>query len=794
MEARTAFSKLEDRLVRLEVFETSYATEEVELEEAEAFWAQNRPRLARPPGIDPVYGELDELLEMDLSGIGETSPVDRYGGKASNMARLQRLLTGDLERYREPGFAIPLRYYQEFMRANSLSVDGLDLTYEEYLSFLFASPEFQTDSVVRYHALEGFRDLVRDQGMVDPDLVARLARRIQEVFGSTTRMVRFRSSSNLEDSLEFNGAGLYESTSVCAADTLDPATPRASHCDPTRDTERSIERALKKVWTSLWTFRAHEERAFFQIPQELAAMGILVTRAFLDEAVNGVAFTGNPLNSRDRRFVLTAQVGEESVVSPEPGTSVERNILEVEDGEVTRIFRDRSSSLVPPGEHVLSDEQLRELAALMWRVEGAFPVDLDGHAEAEVLLDFEFKIEPDGSLAVKQVRPFLAGAPAIETPAFEVVIPEGTTVCGVFSTERTGREPREEYETKSVVRFRPGTYKLTSASRSFPGDIIEEVVFGPAQERAEPVGEGEFSLIRIADVDDRTIFRFVFEQKFVLPGGTSFSIELFGLNFTTRGGTPIEPSRTLDERFLTFHVSMNGLLGDTPVVEYSSCTYSLLPEWIVDAESQDGVRVTLDERFLPSENDLATGPASVVRAEVTLGGEKRTVSEYWNLVYSARRHNQDVRYWVVLDPPVRVPGLEGAVHAVELEAGRTASQRYLRYLDEDFAVLAEPELLSYKKEQAPESPRFVRGDVNADGARNLTDGLAVAGYLFSGQGEPPCLKSADADDNGSVDLTDAIAILSFLFGARAPLPEPSTACGVDETEDVLACGVFPACK
>ncbi len=47
-----------------------------------------------------------------------------------------------------------------------------------------------------------------------------------------------------------------------------------------------------------FTFRAHEEREFFKIPQESATMGILVNRSFGEEAANGVAFTGDPTNPR----------------------------------------------------------------------------------------------------------------------------------------------------------------------------------------------------------------------------------------------------------------------------------------------------------------------------------------------------------------------------------------------------------------------------------------------------------------------------------------------------------------
>ena len=72
----------------------------------------------------------------------------------------------------------------------------------------------------RFEELEGYRDFVRAHGVVDPELVGTLVRRIEEVFGTPTRMVRFRSSSNIEDALEFNGAGLYESTFSLAV--IDP--------------------------------------------------------------------------------------------------------------------------------------------------------------------------------------------------------------------------------------------------------------------------------------------------------------------------------------------------------------------------------------------------------------------------------------------------------------------------------------------------------------------------------------------------------------------------------------------
>ncbi|HVR75220.1 MAG TPA: hypothetical protein VMT52_12850, partial [Planctomycetota bacterium] len=100
--------------------------------------------------------------------------------------------------------------------------------------------------------------------------------------------------------------------------------------------------------------------------------------------------------------------------------------------------------------------------------------------------------------------------------------------------------------------------------------------------------------------------------------------------------------------------------------------------------------------------------------------------------------------------------------------------------------------------------RFVRGDANADGVINLTDAVAVLGYLFLGSEAPPCLDAADADDSGADQptLTDAVRILAWLFlgGLEPPPPTPSSPsyapgdCGVDPTpDDGITCDDFAEC-
>src|SRR5262249_7561286 len=144
-----------------------------------------------------------------------------------------------------------------------------------------------------------------------------------------------------------------------------------------------------------------------------------------------------------------------------------------------------------PGEYVLSEAILRELASILWLVDQSFRLDLAGHKRSEVLFDMEFKVEADGSLAVKQVRPFLISDAAPAGPTFELEIPQGTVVCGVFVD---GREPRAEYQVKSQVRLVPGKHSLPTGTEVFSGRLIDEVAFGPERLKASPSQPGRFRL------------------------------------------------------------------------------------------------------------------------------------------------------------------------------------------------------------------------------------------------------------------------------------------------------------
>jgi hypothetical protein len=95
-------------------------------------------------------------------------------------------------------------------------------------------------------------------------------------------------------------------------------------------------------------------------------------------------------------------------------------------------------------------------------------------------------------------------------------------------------------------------------------------------------------------------------------------------------------------------------------------------------------------------------------------------------------------------------------------------------------------------------PKFHRGDANDDGTLNLSDAIAIFGYLFTGSAAPPCLETADAADDGEIVITDAIQLLQFLFlGGPPPAPPgpPPEPCGKDpeHSQGDLGCLEYTHC-
>ncbi len=86
-------------------------------------------------------------------------------------------------------------------------------------------------------------------------------------------------------------------------------------------------------------------------------------------------------------------------------------------------------------------------------------------------------------------------------------------------------------------------------------------------------------------------------------------------------------------------------------------------------------------------------------------------------------------------------------------------------------------------------PLFIRGDTNADGRVDISDGIWILGSLFYGTEQTACGPAADANNDGSVNMADAMHVIYWrvqpgatpgnLFPApAAPFPSCGTAEGV----------------
>ncbi len=781
----------ESLLVRLDIDETGPTVELVaNPAEAEAWWATHRVRLPQLPMFDLTEQRLATLEELSQDPDGAA----KYGAKAYNTALLRAALP---PANTVPGFAVPFYWYERYMTENFILPPGggASVSYAAYLVQLQAEQAFRTDPVYRTQVLGDFVDYAEDIGTIPTALFDATLTATETVFADMTTMLRARSSANYEDVPYFNGAGLYLSTSMCPADSLDIDNDGPSACDPLEPKERTIHRALRQVWTSLWLPRAFNERDFWQGPQDRAKMGILVTPRFEEEAANGVVLTGNPSLPGDNRFVINVQQGEVSVVSPPEGVLPEKILLTVEDGTVTEILRVRSSTILPPGENVLSDDEARQVGELSWQAK----VALEPHFATglgETLADLEFKVvaDPERRIIFKQARPFLRKESTNDVPVLAVVVPDGARVCGVFRDNRT---LKEEYDLLSCATLIPGRLEFPAKGGEFQGDLFEEILIGPEHVPAEPTGPGTFTCTA-GSTNTGKYYNYRFEQSFTVAG-RPLQLEAYGLDFRINDDGTGTIEIVMDEAFLTLDFWIWGSLGETPNVDglkLDSCSYAFLPLFEATVAATSGESATLHIRFEPPM--AGSGPANVVWASVTLGGETREVDDYWHLVYAANHHNWNERYWILLDPPMPVP-LVGDVHVVEVREPSPfvppeEKIPTFKLLDADFRELhAFKELLWERRRiQDPDNAEFRRGDPNNDHEVQISDAVSILSWLFANGTRPACPDAADATDDGRIDISDAIRILLYIFWPEPggwQLPRPGAwHCGKDLTPDDL-----PAC-
>ncbi|MCZ6795379.1 MAG: hypothetical protein O7J95_17375 [Planctomycetota bacterium] len=144
-------------------------------------------------------------------------------------------------------------------------------------------------------------------------------------------------------------------------------------------------------------------------------------------------------------------------------------------------------------------------------------------------------------------------------------------------------------------------------------------------------------------------------------------------------------------------------------------------------------------------------------------------------------------------------GLNTLLIAV-VDRGGNSDVRLLVYDEFDLAPLVAGTVVACLDPGEPTGggePEFVRGDADANGSINLTDGIVILNFLFLGAAAPACMDAADTDDDGGArpTLTDAVIVFAWLFSGGNPPREPTPGgptyaaedCGPDRTADAMDC-------
>jgi hypothetical protein len=86
------------------------------------------------------------------------------------------------------------------------------------------------------------------------------------------------------------------------------------------------------------------------------------------------------------------------------------------------------------------------------------------------------------------------------------------------------------------------------------------------------------------------------------------------------------------------------------------------------------------------------------------------------------------------------------------------------------------------------APLFLRGDADLNEVQDIGDSVYVLSTLFIGDRPLPCKDAADVNDDGDVDISDPIALLGYLFlGRKNAIREPYLQLGADPSPDLIGC-------
>jgi hypothetical protein len=372
--------------------------------------------LKRAPDLEIRPFVLSQTYTAEVS-TATPDDIVSIGGKAANYGFLRRAIPN----HSRMAMAFTFDLWNDYL---DQEINGGPTLRTRIAALLASFPTYPpADFSALFDALDEVRDLIDDVADFTPAQRTAIVEALQRF--APLRQIRFRSSTNVEDSDVFTGAGLYESESGCLADDVDGDDEGPSLCDAARSGERGVFRALRKVFQSFYNDNAFLERLRHRVDESKVGMAVLVHHSFPDETelANGVATlrqTG-PLNSV---VTIVTQPGAFSVTNPEDGGLPE--VVEVlVFSSSTFVNLRQPTERLPLGATVLQmPGEYVELTNLLRNVAQAFG---EFHGETRFDIEFELKKVVDEGLVVKQVRRIPGVSVGPDTPPVLIHVP--TTLC-----------------------------------------------------------------------------------------------------------------------------------------------------------------------------------------------------------------------------------------------------------------------------------------------------------------------------------------------------------------------------
>ncbi len=425
----------------------------------------------RVPKLPALSANLSKKNLFSLGNtLAKSDLVQSFGAKGANFAILdQALRQANIDRsYFDGAHLIPFFYYAAHLKeALSESIcqntyrkcrleEGLSCDFSKDLCLKIAGDshnhntlkdflkeissrentnQMLSHSEFRRSALLYTRSLIENTPFDQANLDF-LRARMEKNFKKNQR-IRLRSSTNAEDLPGLNGAGFYDSKSVCLADDIvGNENVEASAClteteknrinaiivklknlDPVKyakiiekyknnlTQKYPLEKAIKKVYASIWNDRAFLYRDYYKLDHLQVYMGLLVHPAFIDEKANGVAFVSKDKNTKSLSINVVAQIDDISVTNPELPFAIADHFLftKNEDGNFVGPRFDLRSNLTTNGASVLTEEQSKSLLVQLAFVHRAMEKNY-GVSRTEIY-DAEFILSSKGEIQIKQIRP-----------------------------------------------------------------------------------------------------------------------------------------------------------------------------------------------------------------------------------------------------------------------------------------------------------------------------------------------------------------------------------------------------